>query len=116
MDICQTNEDRDEDKSEFENQFQKLQKFYQELASNLLIYDPLDRDIPNSEDNEAIRRKDLLDKLIEMPSIEASTLLAPMSIYHSFQLSNMQLSMQNQCNTALMDIIKNAKLGSSDPD
>ena len=57
-----SNETVDED-----DRFKLLQKAMQEFAMKIEIYDPLDREILNEdEDNQAINREELIEEIIEL--------------------------------------------------
>lgn len=48
-----------------------LKAFFYEIPTSLVIYDPLDRDIPSSN-NQALKRKDLLSSIDTMIPTEGS--------------------------------------------
>lgn len=53
------------------------------------MYDPLDRPIPDEDNDEAIKRVDLIKKLNEMPAVLGFALNAPMSKERSLLLEKM---------------------------
>ena len=59
--------------------FKELTKFYMDFADKLVIFDPIDRAIPDADNDQTIKRNDLIVKINEMPSIVGFVLNAPMS-------------------------------------
>ena len=57
---------------------QRIEAFYDTFVAGFELFDPLDRAIPNSDDDQAIKRADLLEKILKMPRIETSNLTAPL--------------------------------------
>ena len=49
--IEETFDDADEVKKNNDMYFNQLQDFYEEVVSNMIMYDPLDRPIPDEEDD-----------------------------------------------------------------
>lgn len=74
-DIETPNPDDDESVSHFD----ELSNFYKTFTQNLVVFDPLDRPIPDESYDEAIKRDDLIKKLDDMPGILGFALNAPMT-------------------------------------
>lgn len=49
-----------------------MKLFYNDFAAKLSVYDPLERPIPDEEEDQAIKRNELLDIIMEMPMIPNS--------------------------------------------
>jgi len=43
------------------------------------MFDPLDRAIPNDDDDQTMKRDQMLEKILKMPSINASNLKSQLS-------------------------------------
>ena len=80
----------------------------QRLSDKLEIFDPLDRQIPNIEDN-AIKRKDLLDRLLKMDSVESTKLTTYMSNGVHQILDKLFQNGIKWCNDSLQDHLNKAK-------
>ena len=62
------------------------------------MFDPLDRPIPDEDNDQALKRKDFIDKLNDMPAILGFALNAPMSKERSALLEKMFESEVQVCN------------------
>lgn len=97
-----------------ENRFQNLRQFFRNFTLDLEVFDPLDRPIKNSEnEDQAVKREKLLEKIIQMPLVEASKLQLPISNRCLILLQNLFKIMQDNCNEVAKKCIKTAKEGSS---
>lgn len=75
-----TNQQEDEQDPEGLNKrYDELKNFYQKYTENLVVFDPLDRPIPDEDNDQALKRDDFVKKLNEMPAILGFALNAPMS-------------------------------------
>ena len=63
---------------EVESKIKSIEQFYQEISFNIEIFDPLDRDVPE-DDNQAIKREDLLNVIKDMACVNGNLLNAPLS-------------------------------------
>ena len=79
-------------------QFDELSNFYKNFTDSLVVYDPLDRAIPDEDNDEAIKRVDLIQKLNEMPAVLGFALNAPMSKERSALLEKMFENVVQNCN------------------
>jgi len=43
--------------------FKELTKFYMDFADKLVIFDPIDRPIPDEDNDQTIKRSELIDKI-----------------------------------------------------
>lgn len=110
---CQNEEDKQDDKVQTQNTFNDMRLFFQTFTSKLQVFDPLDRPIfGNGEEDQAIKRNELLDKIIKMPLVEASKLQLPISNRCLVVLQNLFKVMQDSCNKEAKRCIKIAKEGS----
>ena len=74
---------------EAQSHFDELSNFYKTFTQNMVVFDPLDRPIPDESYDEATKRDDLIKKLNEMPGILGFALNAPMSKERSQLLDRM---------------------------
>ena len=87
----------DED-DEAQSHFDELSNFYKTFTQNMVVFDPLDRPIPDESCDEAAKRDDLIKKLEEMPGILGFALNAPMSKERSQLLDRMFETEVQACN------------------
>ena len=53
-------------------------EFYRTFATKLVIYDPLDRPIPNEGENQALKQTDFVNTLNMQQSVTTQNLLYPL--------------------------------------
>ena len=68
----------DEDSKRVDAKVQRIQTFYDTFVAGFELFDPLDRAIPNADDDQAIKRAELLEKILNMPRLETSNVTAPL--------------------------------------
>ena len=74
--------------------------FFQNLASKLEIYDPIDRDIPE-DDDQTIKRLNLLNRILNMDAVQGQSLNAPLSNKMHLKLEQLISNSQKRCNDVL---------------
>lgn len=63
-----------------EEQLEELKEFYNTVAYNFVIYDPLDRPIPpEPEDDQATKREEVMQLIDELPYMRGNDLSVPLS-------------------------------------
>lgn len=74
-----------------------------------MIYDPLDRNIPEDDENQAIKRVDLLNLIDNLGFIKTDELDIPLSNEMSLMLNRMFLKGHNACNDILKAYVNEAE-------
>jgi len=85
-----------------------LRKFYQDFASKLVIFDPLDRPVPTNN-NQAISREDLVQTIGSMKSISGGDVYAPFSSKHLNLFDDMIGKEYEHCNKVVNRCIEEAE-------
>jgi len=85
-----------------------LRKFYQDFASKLVIFDPLDRPVPTNN-NQAISREDLVQTIGSMKSISGGDVYAPFSSKHLNLFDDMIGKEYEHCNKVVDRCIEEAE-------
>lgn len=75
----------------------------------MVIYDPLDRDIPAEGENQATKRVELIEMIDKLNFIETDDLDIPLSNQMSMMLSRMFSKGMKSCNDILESYIKEAE-------
>ena len=98
MSVLNLDQENITDPNEMSSHFEELSQFYKQFSHNIVVYDPLDRPIPDEDNDEAIKRDDFIKKLDEMPGIYGFALNAPMNKEKSQLLERMFESEIQACN------------------
>lgn len=85
-----------QDDDPFYDKLLEFNQFIEKISGSLDIFDPLDRDIPSSENN-AIKRDKLLEELKVQDSIDAKILRAPLSSELRNSLLELIMNEQKTC-------------------
>ena len=85
-----------------------LRKFYQDFASKLVIFDPLDRPVPTKND-QAIKREDLVKAIGSMKSIPGGDVYAPFSSKHLNLFNDMIAKEYGHCDAVVDRCIEEAE-------
>lgn len=83
---------------EIDEYFDELSIFYKKFSDNLVVFDPLDRPLPDEDSDDAIKRDELIKKLEDMPGIMGFALNAPISKERSSLLDKMFDTEIQACN------------------
>lgn len=98
-----------EDSSNNEQHFEELRQFYKQFTQRIIVFDPLDRPIPDEENDEATKNADLIKMLNEMPAVFGFALNAPMSKEKSVLLDKMFERELQLCNKIGQDYQEQAQ-------
>lgn len=82
---------------------------YSQLSGTMVIYDPLDRNIPRDGDNQAIKRVDLIRTINQLGFIETRNLDIPMTNEMSLMLLRMFTQGRKACSEVLKQYIEEAE-------
>lgn len=95
--MCNSTDNKDEF---FEGENEEYEQFFESMSSKLEIFDPMDRDIPDDND-QTIKRLDLLNRILNMEAIPGSRLQAPMSNSMFQKVEQLISNGQKRCNDVL---------------
>lgn len=80
QDITEDSQPQDQDQEEKLLEMKSIKEFFHKFAYKIEIFDPLDRPTPNEEEDYAIKREQLVQKIEqEMPAMLGSELIVPLN-------------------------------------
>jgi len=88
----------DPDISKLEDQYSKQKQFFENFAWKVLLYDPLDRPLPNEEEPQSTKRDELL-KIVEteLTRIDGKQLKLPLCQEKYKKLQTMFDECEEEC-------------------
>lgn len=75
----QVDQGKDHQNNSKHDNIHQLKQFYTEFASKLQVYDPLERPIPNKKKDQAIKRDQLLDLMLQTKMVSHKKVEMPMT-------------------------------------
>ena len=91
-----------------DEQLEELQEFYNQIAYSFVIFDPLDRPIPE-DDDQATKRDEMLEMIEELPYMQGNDLSVPLSNKLYSQLEKMISAEQIKCIAEVETFVEEAK-------
>ena len=78
-----------------------VKQFFDHYVMSVHVFDPLDRQIPNEQQNQATKRDDIVAIINDMPFIKGDQLIVPLK---NHQLRNLNKMFENEklaCNEVI---------------